>query len=765
MPENTYKLENNIEEKLKYINLNLKEIPDILKKEKKVSYQVLKEFDETTYKVYKYVSVNDIEIFITPMQRLVNLKEKYKKSIHISKYLEEDSSEYKDLVKALENTNIEDVLKIEEEQNLLQNNTPWNIKYKNNFKWQIYYSKDDNKYFMLAPLNEKDNSTLFYLIKEKINAIKSKKAKKLYIPICQLDYSYDFITKQQIADIENYLWFFTKKWPSIYEVYDTNSNKTLQIVGKTNVYENIESTYKLILKTKEDAEEKYKLMKALFIIASDLKYIYNFECDITEKGILQFLYKDKVIEFKDLETFIKNEVNDKINETKETIEDCLKLEIKLDELKQENERKNQEFNNKEKQIVTFLQCKKTFIGRFKYFFKSKKSKKRVSIKGVEDLPKILEYVESESDITSIPFDEKERYTIEDLISICHILERKKQFQNDKNADIKSLEDKINILNKKIENADIYIQEIESHKRSIFEFWKFTNKDLPNTLTEAEKLENEKKKVKKVFKYNEDINELGKMIDELQKKELSKNEIDTLYIIKDYIDIINILGKSEIDKDDNLYINSILKNQKKEYEETRNNKDVIYFDIFGNIDKDPRQIEKQIKQEKRNDKFDLLQLELNTTIDEFKETLTKYKRILEKEYNKITIPYDIPVYSLLNQNTMGEWTIATINPENVIKADDRKEILDIMKYNVPEKSPMLFYTNNILYKGNGITKGIGNETEVLLYLNEFDRELTGKVRKRISIEKNEYENIVRTIKIYEYKLKPKDEKSNITENIK
>lgn len=45
---------------------------------------------------------------------------------------------------------------------------------------------------------------------------------------------------------------------------------------------------------------------------------------------------------------------------------------------------------------------------------------------------------------------------------------------------------------------MYIQEIEGHKRSIFEFWKFTNKDLPDALTEAQKLKQEENKKIKRF---------------------------------------------------------------------------------------------------------------------------------------------------------------------------------------------------------------------------------------------------------------------------
>ena len=34
--------------------------------------------------------------------------------------------------------------------------------------------------------------------------------------------------------------------------------------------------------------------------------------------------------------------------------------------------------------------------------------------------------------------------------------------------------------------------------------------------------------------------------------------------------------------------------------------------------------------------------------------------------------------------------------------------------------------------------------------------TGKLKRKISFAKNEYENVIKTIKIYEYRLKPKEE---------
>ena len=35
-------------------------------------------YDETSYKIYKYVNINDIEILITPSERMDDINKKYK---------------------------------------------------------------------------------------------------------------------------------------------------------------------------------------------------------------------------------------------------------------------------------------------------------------------------------------------------------------------------------------------------------------------------------------------------------------------------------------------------------------------------------------------------------------------------------------------------------------------------------------------------------------------------------------------------------------
>ena len=147
-------------------------------------------------------------------------------------------------------TRVSDIENIEKEQKEFEKEIPFDVKFSNNFKWQVFYSDYANKYFMLASSNETDNSPMFYLLKRKIeeNKSKSKKEGTIFIPISNEEYSESILKKSEIEDLENYLWYFTKNWPSIYEVTDQEGKTFLPIGGDTAIYDKMTSQYRIILK-------------------------------------------------------------------------------------------------------------------------------------------------------------------------------------------------------------------------------------------------------------------------------------------------------------------------------------------------------------------------------------------------------------------------------------------------------------------------------------------------------------------------------------
>ena len=82
-----------VKEKLQYIGLNLERVPKFLKEFTPFSFRPSKAYDDMSYKVYQYVDVTQIQILLTPTDRLTNLSEKYKLAIPISQFLDSKTEE------------------------------------------------------------------------------------------------------------------------------------------------------------------------------------------------------------------------------------------------------------------------------------------------------------------------------------------------------------------------------------------------------------------------------------------------------------------------------------------------------------------------------------------------------------------------------------------------------------------------------------------------------------------------------------------------
>lgn len=83
-----------IKETLEYIGLDLTNIPEVLLDYHQMEYRTVKGYqDKNSYKVYEYIDVRDIQILLTPANRLDSLKEKYDKALPLSSYLLSETEE------------------------------------------------------------------------------------------------------------------------------------------------------------------------------------------------------------------------------------------------------------------------------------------------------------------------------------------------------------------------------------------------------------------------------------------------------------------------------------------------------------------------------------------------------------------------------------------------------------------------------------------------------------------------------------------------
>lgn len=711
---------------LEYIGLDLQNIPQTLLKEESIHFSDFS--NSNVYRVYEYVSVHDLEILITPLDRTADIRERYKTAKPLSAYLQADDRKSKEIFNdVLDSASVNEIKRLENLQEKLEE-IPYFVKYDKNYLWQIYYSKEDNKYFMLFPANEGETSVLFYIIKKKLE----KEDTKIFVPICKMDYKGIFLSSMQINDIENYIWLFTNEWPNIYEV----SGKYLYVTGHTKVKKLFNTYYRNVFDNKLDAEKFYMLLKALFILTTETNYKYNFEPYVNENGNLELEYvdenfeknngknrehtelnenNDNIITTVNLADFVDKQVElQKIRKT-ELEEEIVRNEEILKELKEYVKKQNDIYVMQEKQIVMFLDCKKSFFKKISYFFKAKKF---VMPKLDNKIDKKLEDELGENSLE----DELSRkneinlsgsYTIKELVSAFNSANEVEIKARAVRGDLKALKLKRENYARKIENAKKYIDEIESHKKSIFEFWKFSNKDELPALGEGESSESSETK----NNANLDKDLLGARADSLQRQKLSDEEINALYLFYEMPEAFNQISKTflkmksdvseKVEKDiynDNKKIivdeentegntpksverNNVIDRNKVLEEILEILKNRTTKRSLDNLINDYTAVKKiNSKEHRENERnaITILKINENTTVEEFEDRINHFKKALESAYNKIYAITSMPVY-IKKSDAQNEFILGDINPENLINENPSKNVIEEKDVNLKNEA--------------------------------------------------------------------------------
>lgn len=751
-----------IEEKLKYLGLNLEEAKKQFEIYEPLKFRVPKFYDEKQYRQYRYIPIKEIQILLTPANRLDDIQEKYKHSSPISEYLdsenEENIAKHTEFLKMLKEFKVEDVEMVGEEQAKLSKKIPFKVKFEGNYLWQIYYSEETEQYFMLVPTEDTDYSTFFYLLKKQLE---KKRTGKIFVPIRNLSYEGTYLKKSEYEDIENYLWLFTKDWPLVYEVYDKKEQMSIHIVGETEIYEKVKSQYKVKLDNAVDANHFYKLLKAMFILQTELPHYFEFKTKIAKGGGLEFYHNDVEINYENISEWISNEYRNGI-EKEEVIKELLKEnKKKLEDLKLTAGMQEIEYLAKEKQISTFLECKKTFFGKFKYYFKYNKKNKKDKIKKINIKEKVpdeqIEKVEKKEYISI----EKDKYTIEELMELYKDYEQNENELKNILMDVNALKLKNKNMAKKIENATSFIEEIDNHKRSIFEFWKYSNKDEVSALAEGEQEEvTIIKKVTKVFDYVEDLDKFGITMDKIERKVLTKSEKDSIYLTTtNLLPILNKIKNNEVLPKE---IENNLKEMKKQAKEENALNEVEEFDIFGGLSQDNTKISKianKNHRENARNQISILEINKNTKPIGYKLELETVVDNIKKALDKVTIVDNLPVYKILNNEklSVNDLNVFNINPENEIYKNIRKKDTkyNLYKINLKKGINGISYTNSIFYENQNKTLPIGQNisTKVLVDLSNVELKIKGRTNFKIAEFEDENDDFskvnIKNINVLEY----------------
>ncbi len=421
--------------------------------------------------------------------------------------------------------------------------------------------------------------------------------------------------------------------------------------------------------------------------------------------------------------------------------------------------------SKEKQISTYLECKKSFLGKVKYFIKYSKKPKTKKIENIEHVEDLKLYNNCKQEIKDEEIKDednknqkikKANYTLEELVN------KYKQYQEQEKTvknfilDINALKLKIKNLNKKIENAESFIKEIDKHKKSIFEFWKYANKDELGALPEGEEEQiNTQTQIKKEFNYDSDFEKFAEDIDVIQRKYLSKDELDSLYIAAIMLDTINaIISPNETTKKE---IETSLRRLKQEITEEALKTEE--FDIFGGLSQDNRRVTSLANKKHREihkDLFNILGINKKTKITEYKFELDRVANNIKAAMSKIKTNRSLIAYYASHEKlSLDKINVFSLNQESelerVLKSGENK--INLYKINIPEGSNLLAFTNSAFYDNQNKTLPIGMDlsNSIIVYDNKINVSKTpSKILKIACYEEglNELSKVkIKTINVF------------------
>ena len=718
---------------LDYIGLKLTRLSTKLKSVKP-DYKPFNAGDNVVkYKVYKKVNIKKLQVLVSDTDRTTDITERFKEALPLQDYIKQDKEAFEAWINKVTQKDIKD---IEKQQEQFEKQLPYFIKYDKNYLWQIYYSKEDDKYFMLVPARETENQALAYVIKKKLEDDKAD----IFVPICKEEISETYFTGREIEDIVTYIKLFTNQWPEIVEVQGDKEN-TLYIMGETKLKDNFSTKYRTVIKDIVDAKNFYTVLKALYVLATETNYLYKFDPGIDEKGNFTLSYDKQVITIKNIQEFISNETG-----RQQGLKYSLKNEIetnkeKIEKINEILKKQSLIYVKQEKQIFEFMNCKKSVFKRVKYFFRNNK-------KVITENKNLLARLNEEKSISVKQIKEKEVsvdkqdyskfadiFTVADLVKNSVEVKKISSEAKGLEADIKVLLLKQENMTRKTDNAQKYLDEIQKHKKNLFDFWRFTNKDNANELAEGQ-AQGENIKKRPVFNYDEDKDDLGLDVDSLQRQKLSDEECNAVFLAKYILPALNaIVTKSDTYLIDECY--DSLKENLKNHDQ--------YQSLFGGIGDESDNIKKlKFKQHRENPRelYSILKFTNDTTLEDFKETCRNYGRLLNEAYNKISCKYDMEIY--YDKRNKGFIT-ATINPYELVENEETEKIY---KAKTSAENHMLFFSNIIMY--NNVSKtlpvGMDETNEVLLKVGDIKE--VNKEKINIIVEKDLFDVDIRKVTLIE-----------------
>lgn len=518
--------------------------------------------------------------------------------------------------------------------------------------------------------------------------------------------------------------------------------------------------YRIKFSNKKEASKFFKLVKALFILQTELPHYYKFETNIEKDASLKFYFNNVKLEYETLPEFIMEQYLKSISLKNSVDSDLEILKEKLNDLKIESDNLEEEYVSKEKQITTFLECKKTFFGKVKYFFKYGKTSKSKEKPKEKEKQKKQEKAKPKKDEKKFKLEER-NYTLYELEQSYKELEEKEENAKKMVMDINALKLKNKNLKKKIENASNYIEEINKHKRSIFEFWKYSNKDAVASLDEGEEEEFNVSRLEKVFNYDNDFEDFGLKQDKIQRNKLSDPELDAVYISSTFV--LDILNKINLKTVENQEISEVLKYLKTSNKEEDEEDDEV-FDIFGKLkqaNNQERTIGNKTHREQPRNIYEILEIRKGLRGLELKKTLEKIVKDIKSALSKNQLEENTYVYKASYEKLdFDSIETVSLNVEKELTdflANERiNHKIYLYKIKLPKGTNFVAFSNIIFFDNKNMTLPVGMNLSTKILVNLADLNLEKTNSKEIKMvqfeeEKNDFSKVIlKSIKVEELK---------------
>jgi len=219
-----------------------------------------------------------------------------------------------------------------------------------------------------------------------------------------------------------------------------------------------------------------------------------------------------------------------------------------------------------------------------------------------------------------------------------------------------------------------------------------------------------KKISTIFDYDEDKESLGQVLDSVQRKKLTKEELDSIFMTTtEELEMINRIKTEQ--KVMVKEFNERLKNLKEEMSQERLLSENEDFDMFGTLIRDGKKIKKisnKEHREKSRDKLTILDITKNTTKMDYKDKILEIIDNITRAIQKVEIDREISIYKTSSNENLdeNEINIFSINSKEELKKALDKEKINLFKINLKKGTNLIGYTNIVFFENTSKTLPIG-----------------------------------------------------------